>query len=357
MLLEKLQPIEDRFQEINQELLEVGDDYQRAAELSIEKSDLESIIEKARQYKSVLSRIEEAQALVGSEDPELAELAEMELAELEPQVETLETAIKGMLLPQDSRDKRNVIVEIRAGTGGDEAGLFASDLHRMYLRYAERQNWKTEIMSMNETGVGGLKEVTFQINGKGAFSRLKFESGVHRVQRVPTTESQGRIHTSTATVAVLAEVDDVEIDIPERDIKMDVYKSAGAGGQSVQKNATAVRLTHLPTGMVVQCQDERSQLQNRMRAMSILRARLYELEEAKRQAEIAENRRSQVGTGERSEKIRTYNFPQSRITDHRVGYTTHNLTGVLDGALDDILDELATFHEAERLAAAGLNNS
>jgi peptide chain release factor 1 len=357
MLLEKLQPIEERYQEINEELLKVGEDYQRATELSIEKSDLEPIIEKAKEYRSVLERIEEANTLVNSEDPELAELATMELADLEPQVEPLENTIKGMLLPQDPRDKRNVIVEIRAGTGGDEAGLFAADLYRMYTRYAERQNWKTEILSVNETGVGGFKEVTFEIKGKGAFSRLKHETGVHRVQRVPTTESQGRIHTSTATVAMLAEVDEVEINIPEKDIKMDVYKSAGAGGQSVQKNATAVRLTHLPTGMVVQCQDERSQLQNRLRAMSIMRARLYEVEETKRQEEIAEDRRSQVGTGERSEKIRTYNFPQSRITDHRVGFTSHNLTGMLDGDLDSILDELATFHEAERLAAAGLGGN
>jgi peptide chain release factor 1 len=357
MLLEKLKPIEDRFQELNQELLEVGEDYQRATELSIEKSDLEPIIEKAKEYRTVLERIEEANTLVGSDDEELAELAQMELVDLEPRVEKLETAIKGMLLPQDPRDKRNVIVEIRAGTGGDEAGLFASDLFRMYTRYAERQNWKTEVLSMNETGVGGFKEVTFEIRGRGAFSRLKHETGVHRVQRVPTTESQGRIHTSTATVAMLAEVDEVEITIPEKDIKMDVYKSAGAGGQNVQKNATAVRLTHLPTGMVVQCQDERSQLQNRLRAMAILRARLYEIEENKRQEEIAENRRSQVGTGERSEKIRTYNFPQSRITDHRIGFTSHNLTGMLDGDLDDLLDELATQHEAERLAAAGLGEN
>ncbi len=247
-----------------------------------------------------------------------------------------------------------MIVEIRAGAGGDEAGIFAADLYRMYTRYAERVRWKTEIITMNDTGVGGFKEVTFMIKGKGAFSRLKHESGVHRVQRVPTTESQGRIHTSTATVAVMAEVDDVEIDIPDRDIEIEVYKSAGAGGQSVQKNSTAVRIRHLPSGMVVACQDERSQLQNKMRAMSILRARLYEMEEQKRHDEIAEERRSQVGSGDRSEKIRTYNFPQSRITDHRIGFTSHNLNGILDGNLDEILDELATHHEAEKLAAAGL---
>ncbi|MEK6221806.1 MAG: PCRF domain-containing protein, partial [Chloroflexota bacterium] len=242
----------------------------------------------------------------------------------------------------------------RAGAGGDEAGIFAADLYRMYMRFAERANWKTEVMSQSDTGVGGVKEVTFEIKGKGAFSRLKYESGVHRVQRVPATESQGRIHTSTATVAVMAEVDEVEIEIPPRDIKMEVYKSAGAGGQSVQKNSTAVRLIHLPTGLVVQNQNERSQLQNRTRAMAILRARLYEMEENKRQAEIDADRKSQVGTGERSEKIRTYNFPQSRVTDHRVNYSSHNLPVVLDGEIDPFLDELATYFEALRLATAGL---
>ena len=354
-MLEKLEPIEERYDEINRELLEVGDDYQRAADLSKERSDLEPLVELAREYREVHERLEEAQRLLNSDDPELVELAEMEIADLEPKVEPLENKIKAMLLPQDPRDAKNVIVEIRAGAGGDEAGIFAADLYRMYTRYAERNNWKTEILSMNETGVGGFKEVTFMIKGKGAFSRLKHESGVHRVQRVPATESQGRIHTSTATVAMLAEVDDVEIDIPDKDIEIEVYKSAGAGGQNVQKNATAVRIRHLPTGMVVACQDERSQLQNKMRAMSILRARLYEMEEAKQHEEIAEERRSQVGSGDRSEKIRTYNYPQSRVTDHRIGFTSHNLSGMLDGDLDDLLDELATQHEAEKLAAAGLN--
>jgi peptide chain release factor 1 len=259
-----------------------------------------------------------------------------------------------MLLPKDPRDDRNVIMEIRAGAGGDEAGIFAADLFRMYSRYAERQGWKVDIISSNATGVGGYKEVAFEIKGHGAFSRLKYESGVHRVQRVPVTESQGRIHTSTATVAVMAEVDEVEIKIPDNDIKMDVYKSAGAGGQNVQKNATAVRLTHLPTGMVVQCQDERSQLQNRMRAMSILRARLYEIEENKRQREIDADRRSQVGSGDRSEKIRTYNYPQSRVTDHRISISSYNLPNVMDGDIVEFIDELATRNEAERLAAAGL---
>jgi peptide chain release factor 1 len=259
-----------------------------------------------------------------------------------------------MLLPQDPRDKRNVIVEVRAGTGGDEAALFAADLFRMYNRYAERYNWNVEILSSNEIGIGGIKEIIFLVKGKSAYSRMKYESGVHRVQRVPATEAQGRIHTSTATVAVLAEVDEVEVHIPENDIRMDVYKSAGAGGQNVQKNSTAVRITHLPTGIVVQCQDERSQLQNRMRAMSILRARLYEIEEEKRRSEIEENRRSQVGTGERSEKIRTYNYPQSRVTDHRINVSSYNLPAVLDGEIDLFIDELATRDEAERLSAVGI---
>ena len=353
-MLEKLEPIEKKYQELTDELLTVGDDYERATEIAIERAEIEPLVNIARKYRETLNRIEEAHTLLESDDQELVELAEMELGELEPQVGPLEDKIKSMLLPKDPRDDKNVIVEIRAGAGGDEAGIFAADLYRMYSRYAERINWKTEIMSLNETGVGGFKEVTFEIRGKGAFSRLKHESGVHRVQRVPTTESQGRIHTSTATVAVLAEVDEVEVDIPERDIEVEVFKSAGAGGQSVQKNATAVRIRHLPTGMVVSCQDERSQLQNKMRAMSILRARLYEMEEEKRHNEIAEERRSQVGSGDRSEKIRTYNYPQSRITDHRIGYTSHNLSGMLDGDLDDILDELATQFEAEKLAEAGL---
>jgi len=289
-----------------------------------------------------------------NEGAELKELAELEIADLEPQLEPMEKKLISMLLPKDPRDDRSVIVEIRAGTGGDEAGLFAADLFRMYSRYAEGRKWKIEIISQNETGVGGFKEIIFEVKGRGAFSRLKFESGVHRVQRVPQTESQGRIHTSTATVAVLAEADDVEIDIPDKEIKMDVYRSAGAGGQSVQKNSTAVRLTHLPSGMVVQCQDERSQLQNRLRAMSILKARLYDIAVREKQQEEDASRRAQVGSGERSEKIRTYNYPQSRVTDHRVNLTIHNLPAIMDGDLDEIFDELATQDEAERLQAAGV---
>jgi peptide chain release factor 1 len=295
--------------------------------------------------------MDQAKSLKNSDDLEIRELAEEELDGLTSEIQNLEDQLKRMLLPSDPRDRRNVIVEIRAGTGGDEATIFAADLFRMYTHYAERKGWESEILSKNDTGVGGFKEIVFIVKGKGAFSRLKYESGVHRVQRVPITESQGRIHTSTATVAVMAEADEVEIKIPDKDVKMDVYRSAGAGGQSVQKNSTAVRLTHLPTGMVVQCQDERSQLQNRMRAMSILRARLYEIAIREKQEKEDADRRAQVGTGERSEKIRTYNFPQSRVTDHRIGLKKPNLLSVLDGELDAIIDELATKEEAARLEA------
>jgi peptide chain release factor 1 len=351
-MLNKLAGIEERYDELNQLLMQVGDDYQQAAELGIERAELEPIVEKARQYRKALSRLDDALAIQETSDEELRELAEVEIADVEPMIEKLELEIKRLLVPKDPRDRRNVIVEIRAGTGGDEAALFASDLFRMYNRYAERHGWSVEILSSNEIGIGGFKEVIFTIKGRGAYSRMKFESGVHRVQRIPVTESQGRIHTSTATVAVLAEVDDVEIKIPESDIRMDVYKSAGAGGQSVQKNSTAVRLTHLPTGMVVQCQDERSQLQNKTRAMSILRARLYDLELEKQRQEVEADRRSQVGSGERSEKIRTYNYPQSRVTDHRINISNYNLPVVMEGDIDDFIEELAMQDEAERLAAA-----
>ncbi|HJW90529.1 MAG TPA: peptide chain release factor 1 [Anaerolineales bacterium] len=353
-MLDKLVGIEVRYEELNRLLMEVGNDYLRAAELSMERAELEDLVAKAREYRAALEQIEEARALLETEDEELHQLAEAEIGELGPRLERLENEIKGLLLPQDPRDRRNVIVEVRAGTGGDEAALFAADLFRMYSRYAERQGWSVEILSANEIGIGGFKEIIFLVKGKGAFSRLKYESGVHRVQRVPATEAQGRIHTSTATVAVLAEVDEVEVHIPEGDIRMDVYKSAGAGGQNVQKNATAVRITHLPTGIVVQCQDERSQLQNRMRAMSILRARLYEMEEEKRRKQIDDDRRSQVGSGERAEKIRTYNYPQARVTDHRINVSAYNLQVVMDGDIDGFIDELALRDESERLAAVGV---
>ncbi|MFO7585266.1 MAG: peptide chain release factor 1 [Anaerolineales bacterium] len=350
-MLEKLVGIEERYEELTQQLMEIGNDYQRAAELNKERSDLESLVEKAREYRNYLKRLEEAKAMLESEkDREMLGLAELEISELEEQIPEIEKQLKSMLVPKDPRDDKNVIVEVRAGTGGDEAALFAADLFRMYSLYAERQRWKSEVMSANEIGIGGFKEITFEIKGHGAYSKLKYESGVHRVQRVPSTESQGRIHTSTATVAVMAEVDEVEIHIPDSDIDVEVYKSAGAGGQNVQKNSTAVRLTHKPSGMVVTCQDERSQLQNKLRAMSILRARLFELEENKRSAEIEADRRSQVGTGERSEKIRTYNYPQSRVTDHRIGVSSYNLSTVMEGDIDLFIEELSTRDEADRLS-------
>jgi peptide chain release factor 1 len=350
-MLEKLSGIEARFQAIDLEIAQAGEDYQKVAILARERADLEPIVTAYREYLALKEAAEQANALLETEDAEIRELARAEISDLEPKIQALENSLKMMLLPRDPRDERNVIVEIRAGTGGDEAGIFAADLFRMYHRYADRQGWDVEILSQNETGVGGFKEIVFEVKGKGAFSRLKYESGVHRVQRVPVTESQGRIHTSTATVAVLAEADEVEIKIPDKDVRMDVFRAGGAGGQSVQKNATAVRLTHIPSGMVVQCQDERSQLQNRTRAMSILRARLYEIAIREKQDEVDATRRAQVGTGERSAKIRTYNYPQSRVTDHRVRLKSHGLHGVLDGNLDMFIDELATQEEAQRLQA------
>jgi peptide chain release factor 1 len=355
-MLDKLQGIEEKYEEITQALMEVGSDYQRAAELNMERAELEPLVEKARQYRHLLERQAEAQALLESEDEELRELAEAELSELSPQIEQLESQIKSMLLPRDKRDSRNVIMEIRAGTGGDEAALFAADLFRMYSRYAEKHHWEIDVLSANEIGIGGYKEIIFMVKGRGAYSRLKYESGVHRVQRIPVTEASGRIHTSTATVAVLAEVDEVEVDIPESDLRIDVYKSAGAGGQNVQKNSTAIRITHLPSGIVVQCQDERSQLQNKLRALSILRAKLYEIEAEKQRAEVEQARRSQVGTGERAEKIRTYNYPQSRVTDHRINLSSYNLPAVMEGDIDEFIDELSIRDEAERLAAVGIQD-
>jgi peptide chain release factor 1 len=353
---EKIAGIEQHYEQLGRDLEEAGSDYQRAAEINKERVDLEPLITKARAYRQSIKRIEEARALFDNEtDEEMIALAEAEIEELGPKIEKLESEIKSMLVPKDPRDDKNVIMEVRAGTGGDEAALFAADLFRMYIRYAENKNWKSETLSENEIGIGGYKEVIFQIKGGGAYSRLKYESGVHRVQRIPETESSGRIHTSTATVAVLAEVEDVDIAIPDSDLRIDVYKSAGAGGQNVQKNSTAIRITHIPTGMVVACQDERSQLQNKLRAMSILRARLYEIEEEKRRSAQEEARRSQVGTGERSEKIRTYNYPQNRVTDHRIGLSSYNLPGVMEGNIDEFIDELSARDEAERLSSSGFD--
>ena len=356
-LLEKMAGIESRYEELNTLMSDpaVLGDYNRLREVGQERMNLVPIVEAYREYRDRLGHLDGARLMVANEsDPDLAEMAKEEVTSLEAQISAMEANLKVLLVPKDPRDDKNVIVEIRAGTGGDEAGIFASDLYRMYTRYAENHNWKSELLSSSETGVGGFKEVIFMVKGKGAYSRLKFESGVHRVQRVPITESQGRIHTSTATVAVLPEVDEVEITIPDKDIEIDVYKSAGAGGQNVQKNATAVRIHHLPTGIIVQCQDERSQLQNRLRAMSILRARLYELEQEKQDNEQTATRRSQVGSGERSEKIRTYNYPQSRVSDHRINLTSYRLDYIMNGDLDEFIDELNTHDQAEKLQAAGL---
>ena len=356
-MLDKLHAIEERYEQLGSELLEVGSDYQRAGEINKERVDLEPIYVKVREFRQAMKSYEEAKALIVTEnDAELIALAKADVEELSPRIEKLEKEIRGMLVPKDPRDDRNVIFEIRAGAGGDEAAIFAADLFRMYTRYAEGKRWKIEAMSESAIGVGGFKEVIFEIKGKGAYSKLKYESGVHRVQRVPTTESQGRIHTSTATVTVLAEVDDVEVDIPETDIIIEVYRSSGAGGQNVQKNSTAVRLYHKPTGMIVTCQDERSQLQNKLRALSILRARLFEIAEQKRRTELEADRRSQVGSGDRSEKIRTYNYPQNRVTDHRIGYSSYNLPTVMDGAIDQFIDELSTRDESERLASTGVDD-
>ena len=353
---EKLASIEARYNELTAQMADpaIANDYARYAELARQQSELQEIVEKYRAWMKARNDLTEAEALAGGDDADLADMARAEIEPLQRRIEALQSQLQRLLVPKDPNDDRDVIVEIRAGAGGDEAGLFAADLARMYTRYAEEHGWKVEVLDENETGIGGYKEIIFAVRGKGAYSRLKFESGVHRVQRVPATEASGRIHTSTATVAVLPQVDEVEINIPDKDIEMEVYKSQGAGGQNVQKNSTAVRLRHIPTGLVVQCQDERSQLQNRLRAMSILRARLYAIEQSKVDAAITEARRDQVGTGERSEKIRTYNFPQNRVTDHRLEKSVYRLEAVLNGDLDEFIDEMAAREQAERLQAAAV---
>ncbi len=352
-MLENLERIEQRFQELTEAMAQpdVVTDHLKLAEYGQERAELEPIVMQYREYKEVLTQIEEARDLLDERDDEMVELAQAELADLEPRSEKLLDELKVKLLPKDARDNKNVIIEIRAGAGGDEAGLFAADLSRMYMRYAETHRWKTEIVSMNETGVGGYKEIVFEISGRGAFSRFKYESGVHRVQRVPVTESSGRIHTSTATVAVLPEMDDVDVQIDPADLEIENYCSSGPGGQHMQKNATAVRVTHIPSGLVVSCENQRSQTQNRQQALAVLRARLYDIEQSKRISELEEKRRSQVGTGDRSEKIRTYNFAQNRVTDHRIGLSVYHLESVLDGALDEFIDALASAEQAEKLEA------
>jgi peptide chain release factor 1 len=352
-MFDKLAGIEARYEELNG-LLAGGPngEFAKVAEYAKERAGLEEVVAAYREYKTLLKDLDGARELLA--DPAMAEMAAEEVRQLEARRGPLEDRLRLLLVPKDPRDEKNVIFEIRAGAGGDEAGIFAADLFRMYTRYAEERGWKTEILSANATGVGGYKEVVFEVRGKGAYSRLKYESGVHRVQRVPATESAGRIHTSTGTVAVLAEMDEVEISIPERDIKIDTYRASSAGGQNVQKNATAIRITHLPSGLVVTCEDERSLTQNRQRAMSILRARLYEQEVEKRQKAEAAERKAQVGSGERSEKIRTYNYPQSRVTDHRIGLSIYNLDAVLDGKLDPFIDELAAREQAVKLSGEAL---
>jgi peptide chain release factor 1 len=355
-MLERLNKVEKRYEELARLMADpaVAQDYERVAQYAKEHSDLEEVVSLYREYKSTLGELTGAKTLLDDDaDPEMQELAEGEVTRLDGRLDELKSQLRQLLVPKDPRDAKDVIIEIRAGAGGDEAGLFAAELYRMYNRYAERQGWNTELLSGHSTGIGGFKEVIFGVEGRGAFSRFKFESGVHRVQRVPITESSGRIHTSTATVAVLHEVDEVEVQIDPKDLEIEAYGASGPGGQHMQKNATAIRITHKPTGMVVACESERSQTQNRLRALAVLRARLYEQERRKQEAEVAEARRAQVGSGERSEKIRTYNYPQNRVTDHRAELTLYRLPSVLDGDLDTFIDELTALEQAQRLQAIG----
>ena len=353
-MFDKLQTIETRYDELMGLLSDraVQSDPNQYRTHSKALSEIQPIVEKFRDYKTVESEVAETRELAGGSDAELRELAEQELAELESRRENLLAEIRVLMVPKDPNDEKNVVLEIRAGTGGDEAGLFAGDLFRMYSRFAEGQRWKVDVLSINESGVGAIKEVVALIEGTRVYSRLKYESGVHRVQRVPATEASGRIHTSTATVAVLPEAEEVDIAVDAKDLRIDTFCSSGPGGQSVNTTYSAVRITHLPTGLVVSQQDEKSQIKNKAKAMKVLRSRLYEMELQRQHDEIAQDRKSQVGTGERSEKIRTYNFPQNRVTDHRIGFTTHRLTEMLDGDLAEMSETLTTHYRAEALKDA-----
>ncbi len=353
-MFDRIEAVEQRFEELGRLLSDpdVISDIDKLRVYAKEQSDLSDMVHTYREYKSVSSQLHDAKDMLAEKlDDEMRELVKAEIADLTEQKETIEQQLLILLLPKDKNDDKNVIVEIRGAAGGDEAALFASDLYRMYGRFADRKGWKIDVMDSNLTDIGGVKEVVFSVQGKGAYSMLKYESGAHRVQRVPSTESGGRIHTSTATVAVLPEVEEVEVEINEKDLRIDTFCSTGPGGQSVNTTQSAVRITHIPTGLVVSCQDEKSQLKNRDKAMRVLRARLYEKYQQEQQQEYAEQRKSAVGTGDRSERIRTYNFPQSRVTDHRIGLTLHRLESVLDGDLDEIINALVTAEQSEKLQA------
>ena len=354
-MIDRLAELEARYEEISRELStpEAAEDPSRLADLGRELSRLDPIVTGLREWRTVREELDATRGMADDPDEEMRSMAREELARLEARSAELQASLRVLLVPRDPNDDRNVILEIRAGTGGDEAALFAADLFRMYARYAERRRWKLEVMTASDTEAGGYKEVIAEVRGDGAYSRLKFESGVHRVQRVPSTEAQGRIHTSTATVSVLPEADEVEVQIDEKDLRVDVYRSSGPGGQSVNTTDSAVRITHLPTGLAVAIQDEKSQHKNRAKALSVLRARLLEAEQDRQAAERGEERRSQVGTGERSEKIRTYNFPDDRVTDHRIGLTVHNLPGLLEGDLDRVIEPLSEADQARRLGELG----
>ena len=349
---DKLEQIDKHYQELEEQIAtpEVASDPKQLQKLARERAGMESVVAKYQKYKAISRSLEETRAMLNDGlDEEMATLVKQEVESLESQLDEHLQKLKLTLLTKDENDEKDIIMEIRAGAGGDEAGLFAADLFRMYSRYAQSKGWGIDLINANESGVGGFKEVIFEIKGKGAFSRLKYERGVHRVQRVPITESSGRIHTSTATVAVLPEADEVELAVDNNDLRIDIFHSGGAGGQNVNKVATAVRITHLPTGMVVICQDERSQLRNKTSAMAVLRARLLDIEQRKQEEEMGKERRSQVGTGDRAEKVRTYNFPQDRVTDHRIGLTLHNLNRILEGDFDQLIDALATHGQAKLL--------